>query len=322
MDGTEVRIDVSEVAPPGVGQCTVEVFAPARLPADRPPVVAFCLPGGYSSRRYFDLPVPAEHGSYSMARHLAGRGVVVVIGDPPGVGTSDVPDDPFTLTPDALGDIEAAVTATVLDRLAAGTLAPGLGPVANAVPLGVGHSAGALLTVYEQARHRPFAALALLGFAGRGLVDFLTDDERAVGDDPAAARAALPGLVQARFAGARPDFPRSTTSIFSGGPEPEAVKEAVRGTRVPLLALLGLTSMIPGASAPELTAIDVPVFLGVGDGDITGDPRRIPGHFPNASDITLFVLAGAGHAHNIAARRAELWDRLADWADALAARRA
>lgn len=320
MDGTELRIDVSAVAPPGLAQCTVEVFAPAALPADRPPVVAFCLPGGYSSRRYFDLPVPDDHGSYSMARHLAGRGMVVVIGDPPGVGASDVPDDPFTLTPDALGDIEAVVTATVLARLGAGTLVAGLGPVADALPLGVGHSAGALLTVYEQARHRPFAALALLGFAGRGLVDVLTDAERAVGDDPAAARAALPRLVQERFGSARPAFPQSTTSIFSGGPEPEAVKDAVRRTRAPLLALLGLTSMIPGASAPELATIDVPVFLGVGDGDITGDPRRIPGHFPNATDITLFVLEGAGHAHNIAARRAELWDRLADWAGVLPSR--
>jgi len=314
---TTARIDVANVAPAGVQTCAIDVIAPEVLPAGRRPVVAVCLPGGYSSRRYFDLDVPAALGGYSMARHLAERGLVVVTVDPPGVGASDVPDDPFTLTPDTLGDVAAAVTAAVLAGLTAGTLVPDLAPLADPLPLGIGHSAGALLTVYEQARHRPFAALALLGFAGRGLLDFLDDDERACADDPVATRATLARLVAARFGSARPPYPEQTTSIFSGGPEPEAVKEAVRATRSPLLALLGLTSMIPGASAPELATIDVPVFLGVGDADITGDPRAIPGHFPNATDITLFVLARSGHAHNIAATRTDLWDRLTTWVDGL-----
>ena len=314
VDGTELRIDVSAVAPSGVRQCTVEVFVPAAVPAEGPVIVAFCLPGGYSSRGYFDLRVPPGHPSCSMARHLADRGLVVVTGDLPGIGGSDVPDDPFTLTPDVLADVEAAVTTTVLDRLATGALVDGLGPVPGAVPVGVGHSAGALLTVYEQARHRPFAALALLGFSGRGLVGHLTDAERAVAGDPAAARGALPRLVQERFGSARPEPPTAPSSIFSGGPEPDAAKAAVRETRAPLLALLGRTAMLPGASAPELAAVDVPVLLGVGDADITGDPRAIPADFPLATDITLFVLAGSGHAHNIAARRTELWDRIADWA--------
>ncbi len=315
---TTTRVDVSAVAPPGVRTCAIDVIAPEALPSGRRPVVAVCLPGGYSSRGYFDLDVPGAAGAYSMARHLAERGLVVVTVDPPGVGASDVPDDPFTLTPDTLGDVAAAITATVLAGLTAGTLVPGLAPLADPLPLGIGHSAGALLTVYEQARHRPFAAVALLGFSGRGLADFLDEDERACADDPASTRAALPRLVAARFGSARPSHPQQTTSMFSGGPEPEAVKEAVRATRSPLLALLGLTSMIPGASAPELATIDVPVFLGVGDGDITGNPRAIPGQLPNATDVTLFVLAGSGHAHNIAAGRSELWDRLGVWVDGLA----
>jgi len=189
--------------------------------------------------------------------------------------------------------------------------------------VGVGHSAGALLTVYEQARHRPFDALVLLGFAGRGLVEHLTDEERGCADDPVALRRALPDLVRARFGDAAPPppAPSTSTSIFSGGPEPETVKAAMRAARAPLLALLGLTAMIPGASAAELAAVDVPVFLGVGDRDITGDPRAIPGHFPQATDITLYVLADAGHAHNIAPTRARLWDRVGTWTDALAATR-
>lgn len=304
-----MQVDVAAVAPVGVRQCTAEVFMPPALPADRRPVVACCLPGGFMTRRYFDLAVPAGHGGYSMARHLAARGAIVVTVDPPGVGDSDGADDPYTLTPDVLADVVATVTAAAL---------AGLPGVADPFVVGVGHSAGALLTVYEQARHRPFDAVALLGFSGCGLVDVLTDDELACRDDPAATRAALPRLVRERFGGASPAPPAQSTSIFSGGPEPDAVKAAMRAARAPLLAMLGLTSMIPGASAPELAAIDVPMFLGVGDRDITGDPRAIPGHFPNATDITLYVVPDAGHAHNIAPTRARLWDRVASWTEALA----
>lgn len=303
-----MEVDVSSLALPGLHTCAVDVFTPTELPAGRPPVVACCLPGGYMTRGYFDLTVPAAVGQYSMARHLTDRGLIVVTVDPPGVGGSDVPDDPALLTPDTLADVVAVVVRTVVAGLAL--------PRAPVV-LGIGHSAGALLTTYVQARHRPYAAAALLGFAGRGLPDALTDDERAVADDPAAARSALPHLVAARFGTARPAPPARSTSMFSGGPEPEAVKEAMRAARGPLLAMLGLTSMIPGASAPELAALDVPLFLGVGDRDITGAPRDIPAHFPAATDVTLYVLADAGHAHNVAPTRARLWDRLVTWIDGL-----
>ena len=46
--------------------------------------------------------------SYSMAAHLAGRGVVVVLLDHPGVGESDVPHDAYTLTPATVAAITSA----------------------------------------------------------------------------------------------------------------------------------------------------------------------------------------------------------------------
>ena len=51
------------------------------------------------SRRYFDLDVAGQNGAFSMARHLAAGGDLVVTVDPPGVGESDAPDDGYTLTP-------------------------------------------------------------------------------------------------------------------------------------------------------------------------------------------------------------------------------
>lgn len=316
MTSTRLHVDVASVAPFGVRRLACEVFLPpgpvAGLDGSATGVV-FCLPGGWYSRRYFDLDVPPEIGDYSMARHLARRGLVVVTCDPPGIGDSDRPDDPTSLTPDRLADIQARVTFSVLDRMRSGGVGRGATPVTNPVPVGLGHSAGALLTVYEQARHRPFAAVVLLGFAGRGLLELLTDDERAFARDPTGLREALPRLVAQRFSDPLAPFPEHSSSIFSGGGVPEPVKQAMRRSKDRLLTFLGLTAMVPGASARELAAIDVPVFLGVGDDDITGPPHRIPADFPNARDVTLFVLEGSGHAHNVAPRRAVLWDRIAAW---------
>jgi hypothetical protein len=75
--------------------------------------------------------------------------------------------------------------------------------------------------------------------------------------------------------------------------------------------------MIPGSHERELAAIDVPVFCGVGDGDITGPPHEIPAHLGGSDDVTLFVLREAGHNSNVAPTRARLWNRLATWIAAL-----
>jgi hypothetical protein len=43
--------------------------------------------------------------------------------------------------------------------------------------------------------------------------------------------------------------------------------------------------------------VRVPVFLGVGERDITGPPHEIPASFPASPDITLYVQPGASHSH-------------------------
>src|ERR1700674_5477985 len=92
-----LTIDVSAVAPAGARTVAGDLFLPA-APLD-PPVVLTCLPGGGMTRRYFDLDVAGDGATYSMARHLAARGIAVVTLDPPGVGESDQPEDAWLLTP-------------------------------------------------------------------------------------------------------------------------------------------------------------------------------------------------------------------------------
>jgi pimeloyl-ACP methyl ester carboxylesterase len=297
-----LRVDVSDVAPAGVRELAAEIFEPDGIGDE--PVVLCCLPGGGMSRGYFDVQAPPEFGNYSMARHLADRGFVVVTLDPPAVGESDAPDDGYVLTPDVVADTDAAAFARVLERWP------------DARPIGIGHSAGALLTVVQQARHRTYRALGLLGFGNGGHERFaLSMSELGFGDDPMALRAAIVDLTRERFDRPLPRGSTATSEFLLGGMTvPEPVLDALGSVKSCLLAVVGLTSMIPGSIGPEVAAIDVPIFLGLGEHDIAGEPRGIPAFFTGSNDISLFVLAGTGHNHNVSPAREQLWDRLATWA--------
>jgi pimeloyl-ACP methyl ester carboxylesterase len=96
---------------------------------------------------------------------------------------------------------------------------------------------------------------------------------------------------------------------------PEAL-DALGGVKTRLLGIVGLTSMIPGSVDREMAAVDVPVFLALGEHDIAGDPHAIPACFTGCRDFTLFVLPGTGHNHNVAPDRELLWERFVVWARA------
>ena len=292
----------------------VDLFAPT-IPVDRPPVVLCCLPGGGMSRRYWDLRAQDERGTYSMGDHLASHGFTVVTLDHLGVGESSRPEDPYTLTPAVVADANAYAVDRILRQLRDGSLGDDLTLAGNAIVIGVGHSMGGLLTVWQQARHHTYAAIAVLGFAGGGLVRALNDDQRRFAGDPEGLQRELARLVRESFGDALPPGTTATSDLLLAGmPVPSAVIDALGESSSNLLALVGLTSMVPGSSAPQLAAIDVPVFIGVGERDITGDAHQIPAQFPHSLDVTLFALPDAGHNHNAAPNRAVLWDRLAAWA--------
>jgi alpha-beta hydrolase superfamily lysophospholipase len=250
------------------------------------------------SRGYFDVQAPPSVGNYSMVRHLVDRGFVVVTLDPPGVGESDVPDDGYTLTPDVVADANAHAFDQVLAEWP------------DAFRIGVGHSAGALLTVVQQARHRTYDALGLFGFGRGGHEQFaLTPEERE-------QAGGIVELTRQRFGDPLPGGGSTTTSPFLlGGMDvpPEAL-EALGAVKTRLLGVVGLTSMIPGSVDAEMAAIDVPVLLALGEHDIAGDPHTIPACFTACRDFTLFVLPGTGHNHNVAPDRELLWERFVNWA--------
>ncbi len=158
------------------------------------------------TRTYFDLPEEVP-GGWSMARHLVeSYGVAVAAIDHLGVGDSPPPEDPYTLTPRVVAAVNHHVTEQVVALLGGGAV-DDEPPFSPTTLVGLGHSMGAMLVVHQQARHRTFAGVALLGFGAAGLPEHLDEDEAAYAGRPDELELALPALVASRFGRpARPGF--------------------------------------------------------------------------------------------------------------------
>jgi pimeloyl-ACP methyl ester carboxylesterase len=76
--------------------------------------------------------------------------------------------------------------------------------------------------------------------------------------------------------------------------------------------------MLPGSSSDACAQVDVPVFLAVGDSDMTGPAHALPASFSGSNDIVLLILPDTGHTHFIFPSCAQLYRRLADWGDSVA----
>jgi pimeloyl-ACP methyl ester carboxylesterase len=181
----------------------------------------------------------------------------------------------------------------------------------------VGHSMGGYVAMVQQATHGSYAALAVLGTTN-GAVGPLDLPEELV--TAAGSREGRTALID-QVAGAMPDLyiegDRSALQPwFHLDDVPQDVVErdlASTLTVVPRRA--AAASSVPYVTAAEAAEIAVPVFLAYGEVDVSINPHAEPGAFRNSRDVTLFVLPGSGHCHNMAGSRQLLWDRLARWCE-------
>jgi pimeloyl-ACP methyl ester carboxylesterase len=316
---TDVRSIHLKIAPGIVlpNEQALQIAVEIRLPPKTGslPVALVCLPGGGMNRRFYDLQAEGDD-SFSFADHMAKQGFIVVMIDTLGIGESTRPVDGYALTAELLAEANANVTRQLLDDLRSGAIdgqpRPGLASI------GVGHSMGALLTVLQQSKYRQHAALVLLGFATRGLPEYLQPEARELAIDTLKVRAELVRLARDMFVVPYPRITRGPRGgdkdlYGSGNVEGRGV-DALKAAIEPILPVPAYMSMLPGNVAPEAAQIDVPVFLGVGDKDMVGSPHQIPAAFSASPDVTLHILKETGHSHFLFPSRTGLFERLGAWA--------
>jgi pimeloyl-ACP methyl ester carboxylesterase len=279
-----------DCGPAFAGEVAYDVLVPAALHSGSR--LLFCIPGGGVNRGYFAMP------GFSFADAMLVAGHVVVLIDPPGVGDSTRPADGYALT--------AAVIATALHAVLARVRAdyPAL-PV-----IGVGHSAGAMLAVVQHDLFGDFAALALLCFGTAGLPEYFKPGIAEKAADLAWLKANLAEIAAEQFGAPylppRPD-PRETPAA-----------RAMRAVHDHVVSAIAMQSMAPGNVADELARVTVPVFMAAGDRDMTGPPHLLPAACVACPDLTLHVVADAGHHIFVVANAGRLYRRLTDWLSIIA----
>ncbi len=227
-----------------------------------------------------------ESIDYSFASRMTALGHTVITMDNPGTGANPLPKDHPFLTPRQSSDYVGKACTEFMRQVDSSA----------SKTIGLGHSMGGMMTVLTQARHRPFAGIALLGSSAGGLDWGLDDHEKFYIDKPGAAEKDLEELVIRKFG---TEFVKVTggpsgKSITFGGAT-EKLTERLRELSIPLYAAGGMMSMIRGSFLGEVEMIDVPIFFAFGDHDIGVPPQEAPRPFTGVSDIELHVLENCGH---------------------------
>jgi pimeloyl-ACP methyl ester carboxylesterase len=303
----------------GAAHLAIDVFIPTGILLHEPAIAFFCAPGGGLNRRYFDLPVE-DDVSFSFAAQMASRGMITVAIDPLGVGGSSRPEAGFDIVPDVATAALESVHRCISGELRAGTLAPSLLPaLPNLLCIGVGHSLGGMMAVMQQAQFHSYDAVALLGFGPVGMPEVLSEEARAMANDPHAIRENVVRLARAFHGEPYPEVKPNGRGrdIFGGGANPRAMN-ALRAVQDRLLATVSMFALVPGSCAPEAAQMDGPLLLVVGDRDMCGPPHQLPASFPGSSDVTLLCLPNTGHSHFVFSSTSALFSRLALWADTVA----
>src|SRR5690606_13474314 len=133
----------------------------------RPRVISM-LNGGTYDKRYFHCTIPGREG-YSNAEHLCRLGSIVILTDHLGIGDSSRAPDQRKVTRHVAAAANHAALQQIYRRLEAGDLHQAPPPLRDYVKIGVGHSLGGMQTITQQAAHRTFDGIGILGYTAYGV---------------------------------------------------------------------------------------------------------------------------------------------------------
>jgi pimeloyl-ACP methyl ester carboxylesterase len=294
-----IRLPVGPHLPGGEGnEVIVEVHLPEVLSQDAR--LFFCIPGGGMTRRYFDLD-GGDGTHFSFMRAMVGAGHAVALVDPVGVGESTKPNDAFALNSAVVAELNHRALAALRKEVVGG-VSLGSMPI-----VGAGHSAGALLTILQQANFSDFDAIVLVGFGSDGLPNILPPDYVKAAEEADFDRVQIVEMARKMFGAdgymLQKERPPET-------PSARALAEASGSLVTPV----GVHAMTPGNVRKEMMTISCPVFLALGGRDMTGPAHLLGADYERCMDFTRYIIEGAGHHLFVAPEASALFDRIAHWA--------
>jgi pimeloyl-ACP methyl ester carboxylesterase len=283
--------------------------------------VVFASPGGGYSRGYYDMAF-AGHGGYSQAAHHVAAGHVVVAYDHLGVGDSDV-SRADAVTIEDIADANHQAVREVQRAIETGALSDDFPAIPNAFHVGLGQSMGGGVSIIMQASRRTFDAIVVLGYsavhtvlpqrtaADREAAKAQYEYSRATPAAELSVTRSSAGVADFVYPFHWEDVPGDILEAdMSGGYPVRRTAPAFGSLTIPncVVAMMG-----PGYVREDAARIEVPVFLGYGERDVSPDPHAEPAAFPASRDITLKIVPRMAHMHNFAGSRRELWASLSAW---------
>jgi hypothetical protein len=112
----------------------------------------------------------------------------------------------------------------------------------------------------------------------------LTAEEAVFTNRPEDLVRALPEFVRTRFGAPLPPWSSARSGMVSSDGPADQIGAAMAKADTRLLALVGMTALVPGSIRPELEQIDVPTLVALGEDDIAGDIAALPGQLPACRD--------------------------------------
>ena len=308
MGPIALSFDVTDALPADVSQgqrlaISAWLFFPDDLSTlGNRPVTMTLLAGGSYDKRYHHAVVPG-HSGYSAAEHLAGLGNIVLLADHLGVGESSKAPDQKKATRGVCALAMHAAVTQFHQRLADGDLHPALPSVASPLRIGGGHSMGAMQTVVQQAGNRTYDAIMFLGYTTQG-VHFYHGTTRVRAAD---------FLPQGEYVDYANNDRAAQRYNFYWEDVPQDVILYDDTLAVETPTSIGLDSIRTDIIKADAARIDVPVFFGNGERDVSPDPRGEAALFPQCTDFTMFLLPRSAHCQTFAGNRHMFWNRMHDW---------